>query len=630
MTESDNLIKSSGTYDASSITVLEGLEAVRRRPGMYIGSTDQRGLHHLVFEIVDNSIDEVLAGHADRIEMTIHKDARVMVCDNGRGIPVDTHPKTGRPAVETAMTVLHAGGKFGGGGYKVASGLHGVGASAVNALSAWLRVDVRRDGKVYRQEYKQGVPTMDVTVVGESRETGTTTTFLPDKTIFSTLDYNFDAILQRCRESSYLTKGLTFVCKDERSDRECTFYFEGGIVSFVRHLNKNRVVLFPKPIYIEKRINGTYVEAALQYNDGYAESVFSFANNVNTVDGGTHLTGFRSGFTRTLNTFAAKLGQIKEGAANLSGDDVREGLTAIISVKLEEPQFESQTKARLGNAEVRTQVESAVVEGLTAWLEANTQETKKIIEKCLTTARAREAARRAKELVIRKGPLEGMALPGKLADCSERDPAKSELYIVEGDSAGGSAKQGRDRRFQAILPLRGKILNVEKARADKMLASEEIRSSPPRTGGATTLTPRARYSRHPAGRRRRDGAHIRPCCHLLLPQHGGHHHPVQPVHGQPPLSQVGKEAHYVYTGYEKNAPLKHGDKVGGCEARVWGDEPGAAVDTTMNPENRTLLQVTVEDAVKADETFDILMGENVQPRKHFIQTHAKSVRNLDV
>jgi DNA gyrase subunit B len=640
ITESGNLGKTSGTYDASSITVLEGLEAVRRRPGMYIGSTDQRGLHHLVFEIVDNSIDEVLAGHADRIEMTIHKDARVMVCDNGRGIPVDTHPKTGRPAVETAMTVLHAGGKFGGGGYKVASGLHGVGASAVNALSAWLRVDVRRDGKVYRQEYKQGVPTMDVTVVGESKETGTTTTFMPDKIIFTTVDYSFDAILQRCRESSYLTKGLTFVCKDERADRECTFYFEGGIVSFVRHLNKNRAVLFPKPIYIEKRINGTHVEAALQYNDGYAESVFSFANNVNTVDGGTHLTGFRSGVTRTLNTFAAKLGQIKEGAANLSGEDVREGLTAIISVKLEEPQFESQTKARLGNAEVRTQVESAVVEGLTAWLEANTQETKKIIEKCLTTARAREAARRAKELVIRKGPLEGMALPGKLADCSERDPAKSELYIVEGDSAGGSAKQGRDRRFQAILPLRGKILNVEKARADKMLASEEIRNliTALGTGVGDHFDPaKLRYSRVILlADADVDGAHIRT---LLLTFFFRNMEAIitrgNLYIGQPPLYrvQVGKEAHYVYTDDEKNALLKkHGDKVGGVQRYKGLGEmnPEQLWDTTMNPENRTLLQVTVEDAVKADETFDILMGENVQPRKHFIQTHAKSVRNLDV
>jgi DNA gyrase subunit B len=629
-----------GVYDASSITVLEGLEAVRRRPGMYIGSTDQRGLHHLVFEIVDNSIDEVLAGYANRIDLTIHKDARVTVSDNGRGIPVDIHPKTGRPAVETAMTVLHAGGKFGGGGYKVASGLHGVGASAVNALSAWLRVDVRRGGKVHRQEYKQGVPVTEVTVVGESAETGTTTTFLPDKTIFTTLDYSFDAILQRCRESSYLTRGLTFVCKDERDDRQCTFSFEGGIVSFVRHLNKNRVVIYPNPIYIEKRVNGTLIEAALQYNDGYAESVFSFANNVNTVDGGTHLTGFRSGVTRTLNAYAGRLGMIKDAASNLAGDDVREGLTAILSVKLEEPQFESQTKARLGNAEMRTQVESAMVEGLTAWLEANPADAKKIIEKCLTTARAREAARRAKELVVRKGPLEGMALPGKLADCSERDPAKSELYIVEGDSAGGSAKQGRDRRFQAILPLRGKILNVEKARADKMLGSEQIRNLITALGtgiGDHFDANKLRYSRIIIlADADVDGAHIRT---LLLTFFFRNMEPVitrgNLYIGQPPLYriQVGKEAHYVYTDGEKDALLKkHGEKVGGVQRYKGLGEmnPEQLWETTMNPANRTLLQVTVEDTVKADETFDVLMGEAVQPRKHFIQTHAKSVKNLDV
>ncbi len=640
MTEPRTEDRPLGVYDARSITVLEGLEAVRRRPGMYIGSTDQRGLHHLVFEIVDNSIDEVLAGFANRIDLTIHKDARVTVSDNGRGIPVDIHPKTGRPAVETAMTVLHAGGKFGGGGYKVASGLHGVGASAVNALSAWLRVDVRRDGKVHRQEYKQGVPVTDVTVVGDTTVTGTTTTFLPDKTIFTTLDYGFDTILQRCRESSYLTRGLTFVCKDEREDRECTFYFEGGIVSFVRHLNKNRVVIHPNPISIEKRANGTLIEAALQYNDGYAESVFSFANNVNTVDGGTHLTGFRSGVTRTLNALASRLGAIKEGDANLSGDDVREGLTAILSVKLEEPQFESQTKARLGNAEVRTQVESAVVEGLTAWLEANPQDAKKIIDKCLTTARAREAARRAKELVVRKGPLEGMSLPGKLADCSERDPAKSELYIVEGDSAGGSAKQGRDRRFQAILPLRGKILNVEKSRADKMLASEEIRALITALGtgiGDHFDANKLRYSRVILlADADVDGAHIRT---LLLTFFFRNMEPIitrgNLYIGQPPLYrvQVGKEAHYVYTDGEKDSLLKkHGEKVGGVQRYKGLGEmnPEQLWETTMNPENRTLLQVTVEDAVKADETFDILMGEAVQPRKHFIQTHAKSVKNLDV
>ena len=629
-----------GRYDAEDITVLEGLEAVRRRPGMYIGSTDQRGLHHLVFEIVDNSIDEVLAGYANLINVTIHRDAKVTVVDNGRGIPVDTHPKTGRPAVETAMTVLHAGGKFGGGGYKVASGLHGVGASAVNALSAWLRVDVRRNGKVYRQEYQCGVPTMDVTVVGESTSTGTTTVFLPDKTIFTTVDYSFDALLQRFRESAYLTKGLTFSCVDERSERECTFYFEGGIVSFVRHLNKNRVALFPKPIYIEKRINGTQIEAALQYNDGYSESVFSFANNVNTVDGGTHLTGFRSGVTRTLNTAAGKLNMIKDGDQNLSGDDVREGLTAIISVKLEEPQFESQTKAKLGNAEVRTQVESAIVEGLGLWLEANSADAKKIIDKCLTTARAREAARRAKELVIRKGPLEGMTLPGKLADCSERDPAKSELYIVEGDSAGGSAKQGRDRRFQAILPLRGKILNVEKARADKMLASEQIRALITALGtgiGAHFDAGKLRYGRVILlADADVDGAHIRTL--LLTFFFRNMQALITDGHlfiGQPPLYrvQVGKEVNYVYTDEEKDSLLRQfGAKVSGVQRYKGLGEmnPEQLWETTMNPELRTLLQVTVDDAVKADETFDVLMGEAVQPRKHFIQTHAKSVRNLDI
>jgi len=607
---------------------------------MYIGSTDVRGLHHLVYEIVDNSIDEALAGYADRIEVIIHKDASVTVSDNGRGIPVDIHPKTGRPALETVMTVLHSGGKFGGGGYKVASGLHGVGASAVNALSAWLRVDVHRDGKVYRQEYRCGVPTMEVTVVGQAKGTGTITTFLPDKSIFSSLDYNFDVLLQHFRESAYLTRGLTFYCRDERTDREYTFYFEGGIVSFVRHLNKNRPVLFPKPIYIEKQVNGTFIEAALQYTDSYGESVFSFANNVNTVDGGTHLTGFRSGLTRTLNAFASKWGLIKEGESNLSGEDVREGLTAIISVKLEEPQFESQTKAKLGNAEVRTQVESAIVEGLTQWFEANPQEARKVLEKCLTAARAREAARRARELVIRKGPLEGLALPGKLADCSERDPARSELYIVEGDSAGGSAKQGRDRRFQAILPLRGKILNVEKAREDKMLASEEIRAIITALGtgiGEHFDLSKLRYKRIILlADADVDGAHIRT---LLLTFFFRHMEPlITNGHlyiGQPPLYriQVGKEEHYVYTDEEKDALLKkYGSKVTAVQRYKGLGEmnPQQLWETTMNPEKRLLLQVTIEDAVKADETFDILMGEAVQPRKHFIQTHAKSVRNLDI
>ena len=628
------------TYDASAIQILEGLEAVRRRPGMYIGSTDQRGLHHLVYEIVDNSIDEALAGYCNRIEIIIYKDSKVTVRDNGRGIPVGIHPKTGKSALEAAMTILHAGGKFGSGGYKVASGLHGVGASAVNALSSWLRVEVRQGGKLYRQEYKAGVPQGDVMAVGEARDTGTTTTFLPDKTIFSTLDYNFDTLLERFRQSAYLTKGLTIYARDERADRECTFYFEGGIASFVRHLNKNRTVLFAKPIHIEKQVNDTQVEVALQYNDGYAESVYSFANNVNTVDGGTHLTGFRSALTRTLNDFARKQNMIKEDEQNLTGDDTREGLTAIVSVKLTDPQFESQTKAKLGNADVRTIVEAVVVEGLTQWLEQNVSDAKKILEKCLTTARAREAARKARDLVIRKGPLEGLTLPGKLADCSEKDPEKCELYLVEGDSAGGSAKQGRDRRFQAILPLKGKILNVEKAREDKMLASEEIRAMITALGtgiGSHFDISRLRYHRVLVMTDADvDGSHIR----TLLLTFFFRNMPklIEDGHlyvAQPPLYRVavGKEHFYAYSDEEKDALVKKyaGKNVVVQRYKGLGEmNPEQLWETTMNPENRIILQVTIEDAVKADETFDILMGEAVQPRKHFIQAHAKSVRNLDI
>ena len=630
----------SSNYDAAAIQILEGLEAVRRRPGMYIGSTDQRGLHHLVYEIVDNSIDEALAGYCKRIEIAIHKDDRVSVKDDGRGIPVGIHPKTGRSALEAAMTILHAGGKFGSGGYKVASGLHGVGASAVNALSSWMRVEVHQGGKVHRQEYKAGVPQTDVLVVGESKETGTITTFLPDKSIFTTLDYNFDTLLERFRQSAYLTRGLTIHARDERFDRDATFYFEGGIASFVRHLNKNRTAIFPKPIRIEKEINGTQVEVALQFNDGYAESVYSFANNVNTVDGGTHLTGFRSGLTRTLNDFARKQNLLKEAEQNLTGDDTREGLTAIVSVKLTDPQFESQTKAKLGNADVRTIVESVVVEGLSEWLEQNSSDAKKIVDKCLTTARAREAARKARDLVIRKGPLEGLTLPGKLADCSEKDPAKCELYIVEGDSAGGSAKQGRDRRFQAILPLKGKILNVEKAREDKMLGSEEIRAMITALGtgiGPHFDVSRLRYHRVLVMTDADvDGSHIR----TLLLTFFFRNMPslIEDGHlyiAQPPLYRVasGKEHFYAYSDDEKDVLTKKmtGKNVVVQRYKGLGEmNPDQLWETTMNPENRTILQVTVEDAVKADETFDVLMGESVQPRKHFIQAHAKSVRNLDI
>ncbi|HEX5417843.1 MAG TPA: DNA gyrase subunit B, partial [Chloroflexota bacterium] len=468
-------VNGSQSYGADSIQVLEGLEAVRRRPGMYIGSTDVRGLHHLITEVVDNSVDEALAGYCNHIRIRINGDSSVTVSDNGRGIPVATHSKTGLSALETVMTILHAGGKFGGSGYKVASGLHGVGVSAVNALSQWLRVETAREGHLYTQEYAAGAPTTPVTDLGSTDRVGTTTTWLPDATIFETLDYNFDTLLQRFREMAYLTKGLQISFADERHDREMSFYFEGGIYSFVQHLNKTRAVIHPKPMYCERQVGDTLVEVALQYNEGYSESVFSFANNINTVDGGTHLTGFRSALTRTINDYARKAGMLKESEENLSGDDVREGLAAIISVKLPEPQFESQTKSKLGNGEIRNQVEVAVAEGLRTFLEENPSDAKKILEKCLTTQRARRAAQMARETVTRKNALEGTTLPGKLADCSERDPERCELYLVEGDSAGGSAKSARDRRTQAILPLRGKILNVEKARLDKMLAHEEIR-----------------------------------------------------------------------------------------------------------------------------------------------------------
>jgi len=476
----DNVAESAPveTYDASKITVLEGLEAVRKRPGMYIGSTDVRGLHHLVFEVVDNAIDEALAGVCDRTEVTIDKENVVTVVDNGRGIPVDVHKQTGKSALEVVMTKLHAGAKFGQGGYEVASGLHGVGVSAVNALSEWLEVNVRRDGQVYRQKYARGVPKSDVKAVGKypkDQRTGTTVSFMPDKQIFKVIDYKFDVLAQRFREMAFLTRGLTISFRDERDGRAMTFYFEGGITSFVRYLNKNRNMLHA-PFTVLRQVNGTAVEVAIQYTDAYGESVHTFANNINTVDGGTHLTGFRSALTRTLNDFARKGNVLKENDPNLTGDDVREGLTAIVSVKLEEPQFESQTKAKLGNAEVKTQVESVVTEAFSAFLEEHPREAKEIIQKCITSARAREAARQARDLVIRKSALESSSLPGKLADCSEKDSQRSELYIVEGDSAGGSAKQGRDRKFQAILPLRGKIMNVEKSRLDKMLQNEEIRA----------------------------------------------------------------------------------------------------------------------------------------------------------
>jgi DNA gyrase subunit B len=610
---------------------------------MYIGSTDQRGLHHLVYEVVDNAVDEALAGRCSDIFVKITADGHVSVADNGQGIPVDIHPGTGRPALEVVMTILHAGGKFGGGGYKVSGGLHGVGVSVVNALSTHLSAEVRQNGNKYRQEYRRGVPVGPVEKIGKASDHGTTITFLPDTETFRELDYSFDTLAQRFREMAYLTKGLRIKFVDEREDREVAFYFDGGIVSFVRHLNKNRIAVHPQPISIERQIGDTNVEVAMQYNDGFAESVYAFANNINTVDGGTHLTGFRSALTRTLNDYGRKGGVLKESDPNLTGDDVREGLTAIISVKLPEPQFEGQTKAKLGNADVRMQVESAVNEALARYLEENPSDGRRILEKCLTAARAREAARKARDLVIRKSALEGMTLPGKLADCSDKDPANCELYIVEGDSAGGSAKQGRDRKFQAILPIKGKILNVERARADKMLSNEEIRSIITALGvgiGERFDLSRLRYNRVILmADADVDGSHIRTLLLTFFFRHmeelvtNGHLYIAQP-----PLFRVTarQEAHWCYSDRERDEVVADMKKRKLPEPDIQrykglGEmNPTQLWDTTMNPGSRTVLQVHVDDAVAADETFDMLMGESVPPRKRFIQTHAKTVRNLDV
>ncbi len=632
-------------YTADDIQVLEGLEAVRRRPGMYIGGTDLKALHHMVYEVVDNSIDEAMAGYCDRISVIIHKDNSVTVQDWGRGIPVGIHKQAGRSALEVVMTKLHAGGKFGSGAYKVSGGLHGVGVSAVNALSEWLVVEVRMDGKVFSQRYQRGIPQTEVAVVDEVTDgtTGTRTTFLPDRTIFEETEFRFETLVQRFREMSFLNRGLTIDFVDERTDngpRWLSFCFDGGVRSFVRYLNRNREVLH-EPVYIEKDVEGTLIEAAFQYNDGYNESVYSFANTINTPDGGSHLTGFRSALTRTVNDWARRQGMLKESDANFTGEDTREGLTAIISVKLADPQFESQTKVKLLNAEVRNQVESVVAEALMEWMEKNPREAKRLVEKCSTSSRAREAARKARDLVIRKSALESMTLPGKLADCSERDPAKCELYIVEGDSAGGSAKQGRDRRFQAILPLRGKILNVEKARLDKALANREIQALVQALGsgvGDSLDLSGLRYHRCLIMTDADvDGSHIRTLLLTMffryMPEliERGHLYIAQP-----PLYQVrkGKDIRYAYSDGEKDKMVVDmGGGTGIALQRYKGlGEMNAEQlwETTMNPENRILLQVTIEDAAVADRTFDMLMGNEVAPRKRFITSHAKKVRNLDI
>jgi len=630
-------------YTAASIRVLEGTDPVRQTPGMFIGSTDERGLHHLIWEVVDNSIDEVMAGHATKISVTIRPDSTVIVEDDGRGVPVGRHA-TGKDALEVVHTVLHAGGKFGGGGYKVSGGLHGVGVSVVNALSEWMRVESAREGYVWSQEYSRGKPTTKVRK-GEPAGTrrGTRTAFRADPTVFETIEFSFDTIVQRIRESAYLTKGVWIAFRDERSDRERSFYFEGGLQSFVRHLNRNKEVLHARPIYVERRDAATTVEVALQYNDSYTENVLAFANNINTVDGGTHVTGFRTALTGSLNDWARRAGMLKESDPNLTGDDVREGLTAVVSVKLLKPQFEGQTKAKLGNAEVKGQVQNAVSESLGQYLDENPGDGRRIIEKCLTSARAREAARKARDLVIRKGALDGLSLPGKLADCQERDPSRSELYIVEGDSAGGSAKQGRNRRFQAVLPLRGKLLNVEKARLDKIVASENIRPLIIALGAGIEgisdsfdLT-KLRYHRIIIMTDADvDGAHIRT---LLLTFF--YRHMPQVINAgylyiaQPPLYRIstGKVTKYAQSERERDRVIKEFNVKNLSVQRFKGlGEMNADQlwETTMNPETRTLLRVDADRAAEADEIFDTLMGEKVAPRKDFIKSEARKVRNLDV
>jgi DNA gyrase subunit B len=626
-------------YGADQITVLEGLSAVRKRPGMYIGTTDVGGLHHLIWEIVDNAIDESMAGYCDRVVVTVHKDGGLSVDDNGRGIPVEKHKKTGLSALETVLTVLHAGGKFGeGGGYKVSGGLHGVGVSVVNALSSELIAQVSRDGKLYEQSYSRGDSKGELKVVGKSESTGTRIKFYPDPDIFESTEFNFQTIVNRMRQQAYLTKGVTIEIIDERDSGKCMFYFEGGIKSYVRHLNKNKDSV-GEVVYVEKEVPEGVVEIALQYNNGYQEALYSFANNIHTTEGGMHVTGFKSALTRTVNSYARKAELLKEKDLNLTADDVREGLTVIISVKLADPQFEGQTKSKLGNAEMRTAVETVFNETFSEYLEENPNDGRGIFGKCSLAARARLAARAARDTVIRKGALEGMTLPGKLADCSSRNPEDSEVFIVEGDSAGGSAKQGRDREHQAILPLRGKILNVEQARMDKILANTEIKALIIALGvgiGEAFDLERLRYDKVVIMTDADvDGAHIRT---LLLTLFYRYFKPVvEEGHiyiAQPPLYKIwhGKKIIYAYNDEQKVEALKE-FKSGHNLQRYKGlgeMNPDQLWDTTMNPATRKLLRVTIDDAEAADKIFDTLMGSEVLPRKKFINSHAKKVENLDI
>lgn len=629
-------------YGASQIQVLEGLEAVRKRPGMYIGSTGPRGLHHLVYEIVDNSIDEALQGYCSQIYVSINEDGSITVKDDGRGIPVEIHPKTGKSTLETVLTVLHAGGKFGGGGYKVSGGLHGVGVSVVNALSEWLVAEVHRDGKIYKQTYAKGVTTSALEPVGESTNTGTIITFMPDATIFDEIEFKYETLEYRLRELAFLNKGIKIVFEDKRSEspKKKEFYYTGGLVEYVKYLNKSRTGIHEDIVYIDKKVKDCVVELAMQYTDGYTENIYSFANNINTHEGGTHLSGFKTALTKTINDYARRNKLIKDSEPNLVGEDIREGLTAVISVKLPEPQFEGQTKTKLGNTVMRSIVDGVTVEELGAFLEENPTTARIIVDKGLRAQRAREAAKRARELTRRKSVLESTSLPGKLADCAEKDPAKSEIFLVEGDSAGGSAKQGRDRHTQAILPLRGKILNVEKSRLDKILSSDEIKNMITAYGcgvGNDFDLEKLRYHKIVIMTDADvDGAHIRT---LLLTFFFRYMRPLieegYVYIAQPPLYKVKKQKkeYYVYSDAQLNTLL---DEIGrqGVELQRYkglGEMNAEQLwDTTMNPETRTLLQVSIEDAVIADEVFSMLMGDKVAPRKEFIEANATYVRNLDV
>ncbi len=629
-------------YGASQIQVLEGLEAVRKRPGMYIGSTGPRGLHHLVYEVVDNSIDEALQGYCSEIYVAINEDGSITVKDNGRGIPVEVHPQTGKSTLETVLTVLHAGGKFGGGGYKVSGGLHGVGVSVVNALSKWLVAEVSRDGKVYRQTYEKGIPVSQLEVVGKSTHTGTVTSFMPDETIFEETDFKYEVLEHRLRELSFLNKGIKIVFEDKREDslKKKEFHYLGGLVEYVKYLNKARTGIHEDIIYIDKQVKDCVVELAMQYTDGYSENIYSFANNISTHEGGTHLAGFKAAITKTINEYAKRNKLLKETEPNLIGEDIREGLTAVVSVKLAEPQFEGQTKTKLGNTEMRGIVDSITVEELGSFLEENPTTARIVVDKGLRAQRAREAAKRARELTRRKSVLESTSLPGKLADCAEKDPSKSEIFLVEGDSAGGSAKQGRDRHTQAILPLKGKILNVEKSRLDKILASEEIKNMITAYGcgvGNDFDLEKARYHKIVIMTDADvDGAHIRTLLLTLLYRY------MRPLIdngyvyiAQPPLYKVKKQKkeHYVYSDEQLNTLLEEIGRTGVELQRYKGlGEMNAEQlwDTTMNPETRTLLQVSVDDAAIADEVFSMLMGDKVAPRKEFIEENARYVRNLDI